>query len=423
MLSPLPTGQARTRVVLTLPDLAVGGGQIIVRNYLRARDREHFDVGIVTLRPEPADLLAEFAALGARPLCLHQRSTSAPDRLRAIRRLATVLRRVEADVVHVHGPDDRKIGIAAAALTGVPVLCHLHSEWRHLGVHVEAGASPLAKARGQVAAAVRDALERHTVAAYLADSRPVAEAFEPYVARPILSMDQTFDTDEFDAAAGSSSGVRAELGIPPDAPVILNVSRLATGKGHDRLLRAFADAHRDVPTAVLVVAGSGELDDDLRALARTLGVADAVFLLGQRRDVPALLRDADVFAFTSETESFGLVVGEAMAARLPVVAYRLPAVDDYTRTGVTGYFLDQGDEAGFVDALVRLLREPTLRERMGEAGRAVVETRFHRRATADSFEAAYRRVLAERLDQPLTSPVPLAGGERLTHAAHPAPAP
>jgi len=118
-----------------------------------------------------------------------------------------------------------------------------------------------------------------------------------------------------------------------------------------------------------------------------------VHFLGSRRDVPHLLVGADVFAFGSWTESFGLVVAEAMGAHLPVVAYQLPSVLDFATEGVTGHFPAQDDDAGFALALTDLLGDRAKARKLGEAGYEVVAERFPPIATARSFEASYRRIL------------------------------
>jgi glycosyltransferase involved in cell wall biosynthesis len=150
------------------------------------------------------------------------------------------------------------------------------------------------------------------------------------------------------------------------------------------------------PDAQLLLVGDGELRGRLEQLARALGIERSVHFLGNRNDVPDLLVGADVFAFASATESFGLVVAEAMAARLPVVAYRLPSLMEFSREGLTGRYPEQGDDTGLAAALVELSTDLVEARAMGRAGWAAVAARYHARATADSFTAAYERVLSAR---------------------------
>lgn len=407
-------GNERHRILITLPDLFLGGGQRIVLNYLAHRDRETFDVRILTLRPQPDDLRDEFEAAGAPITCLHVERGSA---VGGLRELTALLRRDRIDLVHPHGPDDRKLVLLPALTARVPVVFHLHSEWNHRGVHQPELAGPVRSALGELKGRARDRVEDLAVREYLADSQPVADAMAPHVRRPVHAMCQSMPFDQLRQAAADHDdrAFREELGIGP-GPVAISVSRLAEGKGQDRLIRAMARVIRDVPDAQLLLVGDGELRLPCEQLVDELGLRRSVHFLGTRRDVPRLLAGAQVFAFASATESFGLVVAEAMAACLPVVALRLPSLDSFTSHGETGFFPAQDDDEGLAAALGRLLSDPKLARSMGHAGHDVVARHFPPTATAESFEAAYRRVLGLPQVAGYVSPSHRGGAEHFAAA-------
>jgi glycosyltransferase involved in cell wall biosynthesis len=275
---------------------------------------------------------------------------------------------------------------------------------------------------GRAKGFLRDRLEDLAVREYLADSPPVAETFGRLLRRPVHAMAQSMPFAELDAAraAHDDRAWRAELGLGA-GPVAISVSRLAEGKGHDRIIRAMAVVRRRVPDAQLLVVGDGDLRPSCEALVAELGLGEAVRFLGTRRDVPRLLAGADVFAFASATESFGLVVAEAMAARLAVVALRLPSLADFT-TAETGLFADQDDDERFADHLATALADRELARRLGQAGHDLVAGRFPSRATADSFEAAYRRVLGLPPGRPAAAPLPRGAPRHAADAPDRAPA-
>ena len=396
----------RPRILITLPDLAVGGGQRIVLNYLRHHDRRTFDVRVLTMQPEPDDLVGEFEAAGVEVIS----PGLGPGDRGGLRQLVGLLRSEQVDLLHTHGPSDKRMLLLPALLTGVPVLYHLHSEWSHRGPLRRERApgwemtppGPLRRVasdgydaiRAGTKGRLRDLVEDRVVHEYLADSSPLAFTFRRLLNRPVYAMSQSVPLVELAAAAAAhdDDAWRAELGLGP-GPVAVNVSRIEEGKGQDRIIRAMAVVRHQVPDAQLVVVGDGDQRADCERLVDDLGLRDAVHFLGTRSDVPRLLVGADVFAFGSWTESFGLVVAEAMAARLPVVAFQLPSVADFAIDAVTGYFPDQADDEGFAHALADLLADPTKARKMGEAGYEVVAERFPPEATARSFEAAYRRIL------------------------------
>lgn len=191
---------------------------------------------------------------------------------------------------------------------------------------------------------------------------------------------------------------------PPPAgdrrPRIVALGRLVERKGVDVVVRALAE----LPDAELVVAGGparAELDRDpealrLRALARELGVAERVELLGRvdHDDAAALLATADVVACTPWYEPFGMVPLEAMACARPVVGSAVGGLLDSIEDGVTGLHVPPRDVAGTAAALRTLLADPELAARMGRAGRERVERLFGWRHVAQETERSYARVVA-----------------------------
>lgn len=114
---------------------------------------------------------------------------------------------------------------------------------------------------------------------------------------------------------------RAALSLPPDPPVIANVGRLHPDKDQATLLRGYALARPDLPPGTLLaIAGSGPLDAPLRALAAQLGITDSVRFLGQVPDVRHYFRAFDLFVLSSDREPFGMVLLEAMAADVAIIA-------------------------------------------------------------------------------------------------------
>ncbi|MFI7496261.1 glycosyltransferase [Kocuria sp. M4R2S49] len=190
---------------------------------------------------------------------------------------------------------------------------------------------------------------------------------------------------------------------PPTAagrrPRVVALGRLVERKGVDVVVRALAE----LPGAELVVAGGpdrAELDRDpealrLWALARELGVADRVELLGRvdHDDAAALLATADVVACTPWYEPFGMVPLEAMACARPVVGSAVGGLLDSIEDGVTGLHVPPRDVSGTAAALGALLEDPELAARMGRAGRERVERLFGWRRVAQETERSYARVV------------------------------
>jgi rhamnosyl/mannosyltransferase len=197
------------------------------------------------------------------------------------------------------------------------------------------------------------------------------------------------------ALTGDVAARAARLRAQHPGPLALFVGRMVPYKGLDVLVRAMAD----VPaTAVLV--GGGPQRDRLEALATELGVRSKIVFAGEQdeENLVAWYHACDLFVLPSTTraEAFGVVQTEAMACGKPVVSTAVPSgVPWVNRDGETGLVVPPGDAARLADALRRLVEDPELRRRMGEAGRRRVADEF----TADRMSARavslYREVVSE----------------------------
>jgi glycosyltransferase involved in cell wall biosynthesis len=191
-------------------------------------------------------------------------------------------------------------------------------------------------------------------------------------------------------------------GIEPDgepqpyadgAPRLLCVGRLIPIKGHVVLLRAFADARERVPGLQLDIAGRGPLEPALKALARELGIEDAVHFLGHVSPIQSAIEQSAVVVVPSMGEGFGMVALEAMERSRPVIAARIGGLGELVRDGETGLLVPPGDADALADAIVRVAGDLDLAKRMGDAGRRRALSRFLQRYCTDRTELLYDQAL------------------------------
>lgn len=188
-------------------------------------------------------------------------------------------------------------------------------------------------------------------------------------------------------------------------PTLLSLARLAElYKGHDTLIRVLPLVRARCPGARLRIAGDGPLREYLQRIARSVGVDDAVDFLGEVADesLPDLYRTSDAFVLMSRespskggAEGFGIVILEAGACGKPVVAGRSGGLVDAVEDGVTGILVDPEDPAAVAEALIAVLSDQALAQRMGQAGRQRVLARF----TWDTVIGDARRVFEEAVRQ------------------------
>ena len=159
--------------------------------------------------------------------------------------------------------------------------------------------------------------------------------------------------------------------------VVGMVARLDTIKDHKTLIEAFSLAHRKHEDCELWIIGEGELRNTLEEQARKLGIADCTKLLGNRSDIPALLGQMDVYAFsTTPAEGFGIALIEAMAAGVAIVATDVPACREVLADGTAGLLVPPGNAQALGEGICELLRNRVRRESLAAAANIHVRREY-----------------------------------------------
>jgi L-malate glycosyltransferase len=188
--------------------------------------------------------------------------------------------------------------------------------------------------------------------------------------------------------AHSEPSLRAELGIPSDAPLCLMLATYEPRKGHDFLFRAFQKVIAEIPKAQLVVCGYGypEEIERVKRLVDLYSLTGHVNLQGFRRDVDVMLRQTDVLLIASQIyESFGLTSVEAMANRVPVVATRVGGIPEVVADGEGGFCVDSDDVQGYADRIIAFLKSPDFRKEQAEKGYQRYQHLFSARRMANEY--------------------------------------
>jgi glycosyltransferase involved in cell wall biosynthesis len=299
--------------------------------------------------------------------------------------LAVYIRRNHIQVIHcTEKPRDALYGVLLGKLTGARSVVHMHvgyGEWQ---------ARTVKWALGQADAIVAIS---HFVAESIADAG--------YPRERIHIVHNALDVTAWDPELDGSS-VRRELGIPLDASVVGIASRLFKWKGHGYLVDAMALVKQALPDARLIIVGEddpradpggGSYRAQLEAQVRQLGLQDSVVFTGFRTDIPRLMAGFDVFAHPSWEEPFGMVFLEAGAMLKPVVCWATGGAPEVIVDGETGLLVERGSIDGLADALLKLLRNPALRARMGAAGRRRATQVFSPLAMCVAMLDVYRSAL------------------------------
>ena len=275
----------------------------------------------------------------------------------------------DALLVYGHGQATCLIGIAAAKLLGVPVLMRSETNLlssrpklkRLLRGPVMTTFYRLCNACLPIGKLNADFYRFHGV-----DDKQLF--LVPY------ALNNKVLIDTIEQARTSTETIKSELGIPSDKPVILLVSKLYPHKRPFDLLLAYQKLRAQGIKATLVFAGSGSSEEELKSYVKTEAVPDVCFLgFRNQSELPKVYAVADIFAFPSKNETWGLVVNEALCAGLPVVVTEsVGAVGDLIKHGHNGFVYQTGDIDALAHHLKTLVTDTALRKQMGGYSRAII---------------------------------------------------
>ena len=172
------------------------------------------------------------------------------------------------------------------------------------------------------------------------------------------------DTDKFKNIEVNRTEKRESLGVSENDFMIISVGELNKNKNHQVIIRAIAKLRNEKIKYVL--CGQGPLETELRELAKELDVENQVKFLGFRKDVPDLMKVADLFAFPSYREGLSLSLMEAMASGLPVVCSEIRGNTDLIEDGKGGYLVEPSDVEGFAKYIKELIEDSRLKSELGE---------------------------------------------------------
>ncbi|MCD2195929.1 glycosyltransferase [Actinomycetospora endophytica] len=376
------------KVLHVITGLGVGGAELQLRSLLR---HTRHDSDVVTLY-NPGPVAEMIVADGGRVRDLGMTGNT---ELSAVARLAALMRRGRYEVVHVHLYRSCIYGRLAARLAGVPVVVttehsigETHLERRRMTSGVRAlylASDVCSDVTIAVSPAVRERLARWGVPE-----------------RKIEIIPNGLDLDRVAADPVAGAEVRDQLGLPAAATVVGVLGRLDPNKRFDLVIEAAAPLLG--PTVRLLVVGDGAERAHLEAVAETSGAAPWITFAGERHDVAAVLSSLDLFIASSEQETFGLSVLEALTNGVPALYTTCPALEGIATDRARHV---PGTVAGMREAIAEELAAP--RSRRSEPA---VMDHYGMAAVTGRIDELYERIAGRRR--------PLAG---VTEVLPPLPAP
>lgn len=296
-----------------------------------------------------------------------------------LHKLVRYVRKNGIQLLHLTGYGSTTFGRLAAKLSGRPSIVHEH--WVDPGIGtgqrcMERILSPFT----DWAIAISDTAKR-----FLVETKHVPS-------ERIVTIPNGIPLERFtDVPEHAGWAKREELGIPASSPVAGIVGMFHEVKGHAYFLDAAESVARSFPDAVFLIIGDGELREDLERQTGERGLRGNVRFLGQREDVPELLRAMDVYVCSSISETFSLSLLEAMASGRAIVTTDCGGPGEMLRSGSSGLVVPVRDSGAIAENIAMLLKDPARRASLGEQAARDAKS-YDIRETVARLESLYERV-------------------------------
>ncbi len=343
--------------------LQVGGAENILEDLIRHLDRDRFFVSVLCLK-----------GMGAMGREIHEIGVEVHDRLmmnkrdfRIVIRLTRYLRKSGVDALILLNHDDAMFwGKICGRLAHVAaIIVWVHSE-------AIAGGGWLVRTINRLSINLVDriiAISRHHRDGIMSQHANLSPGRLEVIYNGI-------DMRRFSDLERSRDSLMASLGITGYRFRVGTVARLCPEKSLNVLIHAASRVIDEEEGVVFLIIGDGKERAHLEELAADLNLKEHVRFLGERRDIPEILRCLDIAVLSSREEVFPLFLLEAMASGLPVVSTRVGSIDEIVVDGETGLLVESGDHEALAQSIIRLIRDGDRRFKMGRAGEERARDRF-----------------------------------------------
>ena len=371
------------RITCIIDDLGLGGTQRQLVELLNGLPRERYDCVVISLSRDKAHYADAVRALGVPLVQIPQ---SGRWDWRCFWTLRRLLREQRPAIVHTWLFTADLYGRVAAWLAGVPVI-----------VSAVRSVDPW-KPRHHIMA---DRLLRRITQAFTVNARAIGQVLVQREGVPPSSIHTIYngvDLKQLDPDSVNGS-FRRRLGFDDRTPLVGIVGRFAVEKDHATFLRAAAQVLQRLPHVRFVLVGQGPLEADLKRLTQELRIAGQVVFMESQPRVADVFSALNVVAVSSRYEGCCNVILEGMAMGKPVVATAVGGNPELVRHEQTGLLVPAQDPGAFASAIIRLMDDPALADRLGQSGRARIEQQFSVSRMVGETECLYRALLRQRTDR------------------------
>lgn len=389
-LSPVWGGKVLSQKIRVLHVLrqATGGMRQHVLTLLKKIDSSTFDLMVAC--PWNTIVDRELVSMRKRIFYLDfSPQTNLIQDTKCVLQLIEIIKDNDVQVVHTHGTRAGLLGRTAALFSGTPItISTVHNFvyrsqtpwWQKLACRL-----------------AEKGLSRST-SRYIAVSRALAEEITKVEGIPKHKVDVVYngvDLENFNVILDCNEKKRC-LGLEENATIIGTAGRLIPSKGVSYFIEAAALVKDLYPDTQFLIVGDGPERGALERLTACKGLSDCIRFAGFRRDLLGILPLMSIFVVPSLSEGQSIVTLEAMAARRPVVAFKTGGIPELINHNRSGILVPKTDHRLLAEAIINLLENPKLAERIGNNARNVVEQKFQQYQMVQKTEEIYRQCLAEK---------------------------
>jgi glycosyltransferase involved in cell wall biosynthesis len=370
------------RIVFLTTSLGFGGTSVVVSLAKGIAARGWAVNFIVVTVPENTNRILELnqAGISVSSLNMEKGAFPAPGFFLLLRKL----KQLQPDVVHCHSVHANLLGRLARIFVRIPVLISTAhsvnegSKARELAYRLTDWLADMTTQVSQVGA------QRYVSIGAVSKNK-------------MLFLPNGIDTTRFSADTESQEQLKANFSVTNEF-VWVAIGRLLPAKNYPLMLRAFEVVSRDAPNVLLFIVGDGPLMAEIREYAQGLRLEERIRFLGNRHDVRPVLHMADAFIMSSSWEGMPMVLLEASACAVPIVATRVGGIAEVVAHEEGGYLVSPGDDQELAAAMLRMMALPRGKRRaMGQMARQRVVRNYELGIIVKRWEELYGRLLRKRI--------------------------
>ena len=328
------------------------------------------------------DLESELQRYGIthRYLNIDTKSELSPKVLKTIFGLSKIIKEEKVDLIHAHTRVSQVVSFFTSLKTGIPYVstCHGYFKARIFRRYFDTW--------GKKVIAISDAVKTHLEKNFGINEKRIELIYNGV------------DIDKFSVSYKREDIIKAKRTLRlKEGPVVGTMGRLSPVKGQRFLIEAMKYVISRRKDAQCLIIGGGAEENKLKKLAKDIGLEESINFAGSNySDIPLYLSCMDVFVLPSVEEGLGLALLEAMSAGKSCIGSNVGGIGEVIQDGITGLLVPVGDVKAIGDAILKILDDKTLNEKMGSRGREFIKEKFSLSLMAEKMAGLYKEVISEK---------------------------